>query len=44
MPRPVLHGYEPWWTLWLLAAAAVWLSLAIFVFNRGLRVYSSASS
>jgi len=42
--RTLLHGYEPWWTLWLLAAAAVWLSLAIFVFNRGLRVYSSASS
>jgi ABC-2 type transport system permease protein len=42
--RTLLHGFQPLWVLWLLAAAAAWLSLAIFVFNRGLRNYSSASS
>ncbi len=42
--RALLHGFEPAWILWLLATAAGWLSLAIFVFNRGLRRYASASS
>ena len=42
--RTLLHGFQPAWALWLLAAAAVWFSLAVLVFNRGLRNYSSASS
>jgi len=42
--RTLLHGFQPAWTLWLVAAAAAWLALAVFVFNRGLRSYSSASS
>lgn len=40
----LLHGLNPGHVLWLAAAAAVWLALAVFVFNRGLRRYSSASS
>lgn len=42
--RTILHGFEPSWVLWLLAAAAAWFALALFVFNQGLRRYSSASS
>ncbi len=42
--RTLLHGFQPWWALWLVGAAAGWVSLAVFVFNRGLRQYSSASS
>lgn len=42
--RALLHGFQPLWCLWLLAAAAAWFSLAVLVFNRGLRSYSSASS
>lgn len=42
--RTLLHGFQPLWALWLLGAAAGWLVVAIFVFNRGLRQYSSASS
>jgi len=30
--------------LWLLAVTVAWLSFAIFIFNRGLRRYASASS
>jgi ABC-2 type transport system permease protein len=42
--RTLLHGAE--WTpaLWLIGAAAFWLIVAITVFNRGIRRYSSASS
>jgi len=42
--RTLLHGFQPSWLLWLFATAAVWFTLALFVFNRGLRRYSSASS
>jgi ABC-2 type transport system permease protein len=42
--RVLLHGFEPRWALWLLALAATWLALAVFVFHRGLRRYASASS
>jgi len=42
--RTLLYGFQPSLTLWLIAAAAGWFSLAVFVFNRGLRRYSSASS
>lgn len=42
--RTLLHGFEPAWALWLLAAAVVWFTFAVVVFNRGLRRYASASS
>jgi len=42
--RTLLHGFQPIWALALLAAAVVWLTAAIFVFHRGLKRYSSASS
>ena len=42
--RTLLHGYDPTWTLWLAGVAAAWFGVAVFVFNRGLRRYSSASS
>ena len=42
--RTLLHGIEPRWVLALVAAASLWLTAAIFVFNRGLKRYSSASS
>ncbi len=42
--RVLIDGFDPLLALWLLAATAVWLSLGIFVFNRGLRRYASASS
>jgi ABC-2 type transport system permease protein len=40
----LLHGFKPLWALALLAAALVWFVAALFVFHRGLRRYSSASS
>ena len=40
----LLHGFQPVWALALLAAALLWLGAAVFVFHRGLRRYSSASS
>ena len=40
----LIHGFEPLDALWLLAATVAWLGLAIWVFNRGLRRYASASS
>jgi ABC-2 type transport system permease protein len=39
-----LPGRDLRWVLWLAAAAAVWFSLAVLVFHRGLRRYTSASS
>ncbi|MBW8782315.1 MAG: ABC-2 family transporter protein [Verrucomicrobia bacterium] len=42
--RVLLHGFEPVHVLWLAAAAALWFGLGVFVFNRGLRRYASASS
>jgi ABC-2 type transport system permease protein len=42
--RTLLHGFDPIWGLWLFAAAVGWLGIAVFVFNRGLRRYESASS
>jgi len=40
----LIHGFD--WThlLWLCGLAGGWLTLALWVFNRGLRRYSSASS
>ena len=40
----LLHGFQIENILWLAVTAAVWLGAAVFVFNRGLRRYSSASS
>jgi ABC-2 type transport system permease protein len=40
----LLHGFEPRWAAWLGAVAAGWFALAVFVFHRGLRRYTSASS
>jgi ABC-2 type transport system permease protein len=42
--RTLLHGFQPAYALWLVAVAAGWLAVAVFVFTRGLRRYSSASS
>ena len=42
--RLLLHGFEPRWAAWLLAITVGWFTLAVVVFNRGLRRYSSASS
>jgi ABC-2 type transport system permease protein len=39
-----LHGFQPWWALALIAATLGWFTTAVFVFNRGLRRYTSASS
>ncbi len=40
----LIHGFQPHYVLWLGGMALLWLGVAIFVFNRGLRRYSSASS
>jgi ABC-2 type transport system permease protein len=40
----LLHGITLQNVLWLAGAAVFWFSLAVFVFNRGLRRYASASS
>lgn len=42
--RVLLHGVEWQLALWLLGATVFWLAVAIFVFQRGIRRYSSASS
>ena len=42
--RILLHGFEWQWAIWLFALAVIWFSLAVWVFNRGLRRYASASS
>lgn len=42
--RTLLHGFEPRYALWLVGVAAAWFALAVWVFHRGLRRYSSASS
>ena len=40
----LIHGFQPHYVLWLGGLATVWLSVALYTFNRGLRRYSSASS
>ena len=42
--RTLLHGFDWRWVAWLGALALGWFALAVFVFNRGLRRYASASS
>jgi ABC-2 type transport system permease protein len=37
-------GIDSSWVIWVLAITVAWFLLAVFVFNRGLRRYSSASS
>lgn len=45
VPASVLiHGFQPHYVLWLGGTAALWLAVAVWVFRRGLRRYSSASS
>jgi ABC-2 type transport system permease protein len=46
VPARVLieNGLNLTHALWLLAATIVWFAVAVFVFHRGLRRYSSASS
>lgn len=40
----LLHGFHPANALWLVAVTFFWLTFSVFVFNRGLRRYASASS
>jgi ABC-2 type transport system permease protein len=42
--RTLLHGFDARWVLWLFGLAVGWFALTVFVFNRGLRRYASASS
>lgn len=42
--RALISGYSTNETLWLIATTLAWLGLGVFVFNRGIRRYSSASS
>jgi len=42
--QTLLHGFDPTWTVWLFVVAIAWFAVAVLVFNRGLRRYSSASS
>ena len=45
VPAEVLrHGFSLSPALWMVGVAVFWMSLAIWVFNAGLRRYSSASS
>lgn len=40
----ILHGFDSKWVLWVFGCALGWFGLAVFVFYRGLRRYTSASS
>jgi ABC-2 type transport system permease protein len=40
----LLHGFNPVLAAWLVGITALWFGLAVVVFHRGLRRYSSASS
>ncbi len=40
----LIHGFNLTDTLWLIVVTAFWFGLAVFIFHRGLRRYSSASS
>lgn len=42
--RTLLEGLDPGLVLWMLGVTGAWFGLATFVFHRGLRRYSSASS
>jgi ABC-2 type transport system permease protein len=40
----LVQGFDFKFTAWLVGSAVMWFALAVFVFNRGLRRYASASS
>ncbi|HEU5080864.1 MAG TPA: ABC-2 family transporter protein [Opitutaceae bacterium] len=40
----LLHGLDWTYVPWLLALTVIWVALGVFVFSRGIRRYSSASS
>jgi ABC-2 type transport system permease protein len=40
----LMKGFDPKLVAWVVVSTVVWFGVAIFVFNRGLRRYSSASS
>ena len=40
----LIRGFRPAYAAWLAAASLAWFALAVFVFNRGLKRYASASS
>jgi ABC-2 type transport system permease protein len=42
--RALIHGFDWKEALWLGGVSVVWFVLAVWVFNRGLRRYASASS
>ena len=42
--RTLLHGFDALTVLWVIGITVVWFALAVFVYHRGLRRYSSASS
>jgi ABC-2 type transport system permease protein len=42
--RALLHGFQASWAAGLCAATLAWFALSVFVFRRGLRRYTSASS
>ncbi len=42
--QAIIHGFNLRWVGWLIAIAIGWFGVAIFVFYRGLRRYTSASS
>ncbi|MES2694066.1 MAG: ABC-2 family transporter protein [Verrucomicrobiota bacterium] len=42
--QTLLKGFDAKLVFWLVALAAGWYGVAVFVFNRGLRRYASASS
>ena len=40
----LIHGFDTRMIAWLVAITLVWFGVTVFVFNRGLRRYASASS
>jgi len=40
----LVQGFDLTLSAWLFGSAPVWFAAAVFVFNRGLRRYTSASS
>lgn len=42
--RTLIDGIQPVTLLWLIGVTIAWFWLAVFLFNRGLRQYTSASS
>lgn len=42
--KSILHGVDWTWAAWLFCLAVIWFTVAVVVFNRGIRRYASASS